>query len=114
MRLFKMPGPFGTGVLVGLGAATIIPLAARMLAGAGKPLLKEAVKGGLLVMDQGKSLYNETRSSISEASTEARAEVSAAQTKAETTKAQTTKAEAAKSTSAKSSGSTAKSEKTAS
>lgn len=109
MRLFKMPGPFGTGVLVGLGAATIIPLAARMLAGAGKPLLKEAVKGGLLVMDQGKSLYNETRSSISEASTEARAEVSAAQTKAETTKA-----EAAKSTSAKSSGSTAKSEKSAS
>jgi len=109
MRFFKMPGPFGTGVLVGLGAATIIPLAARMLAGAGKPLLKEAVKGGLLVMDQGKSLYNETRSSISEASTEARAEVSAAQTKAETTKA-----EAAKSTSAKSSGSTAKSEKSAS
>ena len=109
MRFFKMPGPFGTGVLLGVGAATLIPLAARMLAGAGKPLIKEAVKGGLLVMDQGKSLYNETRSSISEASTEARAEVSAAQTKAETTKA-----EAAKSTSAKSSGSTAKSEKSAS
>lgn len=99
MRLFKMPGPFGTGVLVGLGAATIIPLAARMLAGAGKPLLKEAVKGGLLVMDQGKSLYNETRSSISQASSEAKAEVAASQTKAETTKSETSKAASSKSAS---------------
>jgi polyhydroxyalkanoate synthesis regulator phasin len=89
MRLLKLPGGFGTGVLVGIGAATLIPLAARMLAGAGKPLIKEAVKGGLLVMDQGKSLYNETRSSISDASTEAKEEVSAAQAKAESKKSTT-------------------------
>ena len=86
MRFFKMPGPFGTGLLVGVGAATLIPLVARMFAGAGKPLIKEVVKGGLLVMDQGKSLYNETRSSISEVSTEAKADISAAKTKTDTTK----------------------------
>lgn len=99
MRFIRLPGGFGTGVLIGLGAATLIPLTARMLAGAGKPLLKEAVKGGVMVMDRGKALYEETRSSISEAGAEAKAEVSEAQTQAQ-----------AKETGKKAASSTSKSE----
>ena len=45
MAFFRMPGSFGSGFLVGLGVATLVPLAARVLSGAGKPLLKEAIKG---------------------------------------------------------------------
>ena len=35
MAFFRMPGSFGSGFLVGLGAATLVPLAARVLSGAG-------------------------------------------------------------------------------
>lgn len=78
MNLFRPSGSFGTGLLVGLGASMLLPLAARVLAGAGKPLLKESIKGGLLVMDKGKELYNETKGSLSEATSEAKSEAEAA------------------------------------
>jgi len=74
MNLFKPSGSFGTGLLVGVGASMLLPLAARVLAGAGKPLLKESIKGGLLVMDRSRELYNETRESLTEATSEAKSE----------------------------------------
>ena len=78
MNLFRPSGSFGTGLLVGLGASMLLPLAARVLAGAGKPLLKESIKGGVLVMDKGRELYSETKGSLSEATTEAKSEAEAA------------------------------------
>ena len=77
MRLFRMPGNFGTGLLVGLGAATLVPIAARVLSTAGKPMLKEVIKGGIVAMDKGKELYTEARSSITQVTTEAKTESSA-------------------------------------
>ncbi len=76
MNLFKPSGSFGTGLLVGAGASILLPLAARVVAGAGKPLLKESIKGGIYVMDRGRELYNETRSSLNEATSEAKSEAS--------------------------------------
>ncbi|MDZ7761435.1 MAG: hypothetical protein U5L00_14425 [Desulfovermiculus sp.] len=77
MAFFRMPGSFGSGFLVGLGAVTLVPLAARVLSGAGKPLLKEVIKGGMIAVDKSKALYAEAQSSISQATSEAQAEASA-------------------------------------
>ncbi|MFP4392709.1 MAG: hypothetical protein ACLFOA_03795 [Desulfohalobiaceae bacterium] len=74
MPFFRMPGSFGSGFLLGLGAATLVPLAARVLSGAGKPLLKEAIKGGMIAVDKSKALYAEAQSSISQATSEAKTE----------------------------------------
>ncbi len=72
----KPKGSFGTGLLIGFGASTLLPLAARMVAGAGRPLLKESIKGGLMVMDRGRALYAQTRGSLNKADHEAETESS--------------------------------------
>jgi hypothetical protein len=74
MAFFRVPRTFGSGFLVGLGAATLAPLAARVLAGAGKPLLKEAIKGGMIAVDKSKALYAEAQSSISQVASEVKTE----------------------------------------
>lgn len=74
MAFFRMPGSFGSGFLLGLGAATLVPLVARVLSGAGKPFLKEAIKGGMIAVDKSKALYAEAQSSISQATSEAKTE----------------------------------------
>ncbi|MFO7878129.1 MAG: hypothetical protein R6U55_16290 [Desulfovermiculus sp.] len=93
MVFFRMPGSFGSGFLVGLGAATLVPLAARVLSGAGKPLLKEAIKGGMIAVDKSKALYAEAQSSISQATSEAKTEAAADAEKTAQTSAATPKKE---------------------
>ena len=60
MNLFK-PSGMVTGLAVGAGALFLAPLAAKMLSGAGRPLLKETVKGGLFVYNRGRTLWAETK-----------------------------------------------------
>ncbi len=93
MAFFRMPGSFGSGFLVGLGAATFVPLAARILSGAGKPLLKEAIKGGMIAVDKSKALYAEAQSSISQVTSEAKTEASAGAEKSAQTGAAAAKKE---------------------
>lgn len=92
MAFFRMSGSFGSGFLVGLGAATLVPLAARVLSGAGKPFLKEAIKGGMIALDKSKALYAEVQKSISEVTSEAQTEAMAgAETSVQTEGAQAKK-----------------------
>ena len=97
MAFFRMPGSFGSGFLVGLGAATLVPLAARVLSGAGKPLLKEAIKGGMIAVDKSKALYAEAQSSISQVTSEAQAEAQSGAEKSAQTGATAAKKESASS-----------------
>lgn len=78
MKLFKPSNSLGTGLLVGIGASLLLPVAARVLSGAGRPLLKEGIKGGLLLKDKGRELYDEARASLSQAASEARSESASA------------------------------------
>lgn len=65
-----------TNIAIGIGVSFLVPLAARMLSGAGKPLLKEGVKGGLYVYDRGRSMLAEARESLEDVSAEAKSELS--------------------------------------
>jgi hypothetical protein len=59
------------GLAIGIGAAFLAPLAGRMLAGAGKPVLRETIKGGLLLVEEGKKIVAETRETIKRSHLEA-------------------------------------------
>ncbi len=65
-----------TGIAVGVGFMVLAPLAGRMLSGAGKPLLKESVKGGLFLYDRGRTLLAEARETVEDITAEARSELS--------------------------------------
>ena len=75
MNPFKN-GNVGTGIAFGIGFMILAPLAARMLSGAGKPLLKEAIKGGLFVYERGRLVLAETRETFEDLTAEARSELS--------------------------------------
>lgn len=77
MNPFK-GGNLTTGIAFGIGFMVLAPLAGRMLSGAGKPLLKETVKGGLFLYDRGRMILAEARETIEDVSAEARAELSQA------------------------------------
>jgi hypothetical protein len=82
MAFLRIPRTFGSGFLIGLGAATLVPLAARVLSGAGKPLLKEAIKGGMIAVDKSKALYAEAQNSISQVASEVKTEAATGAEKA--------------------------------
>lgn len=46
----------GTGLAVGVGVLVLGPIVIPAVAGVARPLLKAAIKGGLIVYDQGKSI----------------------------------------------------------
>lgn len=72
---FKM-GNVTTGIAFGIGFMVAAPIAAKLLSGVGRPLLKEAVKGGMYVYDQGRTLLAEAKESLEDLSAEARSELS--------------------------------------
>lgn len=74
MNPFKN-GNLTTGIAFGIGFIVLAPLAARMLRGAGKPLLKEAIKGGMFVYEQGRLVLAETRETFEDLTAEARSEL---------------------------------------
>lgn len=71
---FKM-GNVTTGIAFGLGFMIAAPIAAKMLGGVGRPLLKEAVKGGMYVFDQSRTMLAEAKESLEDLSAEARSEL---------------------------------------
>lgn len=94
---FFRSGSFGSGIVLGVGAALLLPVAGRVIAGIGKPVLKESVKGGLYLTDRGKTLFAHTRETFEDLTAEARSELSSAKKTAEAGKKAS--AEAAKKTS---------------
>lgn len=75
MKLFN-GGNVTTGIAVGIGFMVLAPLAARMLSGAGKPLIKESVKGGLFLYDRGRTIWAEARETLEDVTAEAQSELS--------------------------------------
>jgi hypothetical protein len=73
MNLFK-PSGMATGLAVGAGFFLLAPVA-RVFSGAGRPLLKEAFKGGLFVYNRGRTIWAETRESLEDITAEARSEL---------------------------------------
>lgn len=68
-------GNMTTGIGLGLGVMLAAPIAVKMISGLGRPLLKEAVKGGLYIYDQSRTILAEARESIEDLSAEARSEL---------------------------------------
>jgi hypothetical protein len=80
---FFRSGSFGSGIVIGVGAALLLPVAGRVIAGLGRPLLKESMKGGLYLVDKGKVIVAETRETLEDLSAEARAELASSKKAAE-------------------------------
>ncbi len=51
----------GTGLAVGIGVLVLGPIVVPAVAGVAKPLLKAAIKGGLIIYDQGKSIASSVK-----------------------------------------------------
>ncbi len=71
-------GSMTTGIAMGVGFFLLAPVAARMLSGAGRPLLKEAMKGGLHLYQQSRTMLAEAKETLEDISAEARAEMTEA------------------------------------
>jgi hypothetical protein len=75
MNPFKSNG-MATGIAMGVGFFLLAPVAARMLSGAGRPLLKETLKGGMILYNRGRVMLAEARESLEDLTAEARADLS--------------------------------------
>lgn len=78
----------GLGLAIGIGAAVLVPVATKVLIGATRPLIKESIKGGLLVKERGKVMLAEAKETLEDITAEAKSEVSGSKSK---TKAQPAK-----------------------
>ncbi len=52
---------FGSGLLLGLAAAVVMPYVIEFLSNISRPVAKTAVKGGLIAYDSTRSAYDKTR-----------------------------------------------------
>ena len=64
-----------TGLAMGIGAAVLGPMVLPALAGVAKPLLKEAIKGGLMLYEKGKETVAELSEAMEDVVAEAKAEM---------------------------------------
>ena len=80
---FLKSGNLASGIIIGAGAALLLPVAGKMLASIGRPLVKESMKGGLYLVDKGKTVAAETRETFEDLSAEARSELASAKKAAE-------------------------------
>lgn len=74
MDMFKV-GSLGPGIAIGVGAAFLLPVTARIVGAVAKPLIKETIKGGMYVYDTGRHYAAEVGETLEDISAEARAEM---------------------------------------
>jgi hypothetical protein len=79
MNFFK-GGGLMYGIALGVGASLLFPLASRVLAGAAKPILKETIKGGLVLTQKGKVMLAEAKETFEDLSAESKSELAKQQT----------------------------------
>lgn len=76
-----MPQLNGKGALkmvaIGVGVVVLAPLVARITATVAKPLLKSAIKGGLILAERGKVALAESMETLEDMTAEAKAEMAA-------------------------------------
>jgi hypothetical protein len=75
-----LKGNIFTGLAIGIGAAILAPAIIPVVAGIAKPLVKAAIKGGVVLYDKGKETFAETKEIIEDLVAEAKAELSEVKT----------------------------------
>ncbi|MEB3337968.1 MAG: DUF5132 domain-containing protein [Leptolyngbyaceae bacterium] len=78
-----------TGIALGIGVAVLAPILVPVVSGIGKPLIKTALKEGLLVYEKGKEVLAETTEVFEDILAEAKAELAEEQRAANANLAQT-------------------------
>ena len=68
-------GNIAAGLAIGIGAAVFGPIVLPILAGAGKPIAKAAIKGGITLFEKGKETAAEFGEVFEDIVAEARAEL---------------------------------------
>ena len=81
MGLFDdvLKGNVMTGLAIGIGAAVLGPTVLPVLASVAKPVVKAAIKGGLVLFEKGKETFAEMGEVVEDLVAEAKAELSEAQ-----------------------------------
>ncbi len=82
MGLFDDGRKLLAGGAIGLGAIVLAPVVAGVVVSLGKPLLKAAIKGGILLAEKGKVAAAEAVETMEDLVAEAKAELVAAEEKA--------------------------------
>ena len=67
-----------TGLAMGIGVAVLAPTVLPILVGAAKPLVKAAIKGGIVLYDRGKESFAEVSEVVEDMVAEAKAELAEA------------------------------------
>jgi len=77
MGLFDngLKGNIFSGLAIGIGAAVLAPTVLPILVGAAKPLLKAAIKGGIVLYDRGKESFAEVGEVVEDLVAEVKAEL---------------------------------------
>ena len=80
MGLFDngLKGNIFSGLAIGIGAAVLAPTILPILVGAAKPLLKAAIKGGIVLYDRGKESFAEVGEVVEDLVAEVKAELAVA------------------------------------
>jgi hypothetical protein len=90
-----LKGSVLTGLAVGIGAVVLAPAVLPALAGAAKPLMKAAVKSGIILFEKGKETVAELSEVVEDIVAEAKAEMAEAHVEAASAAAAPTAAAAA-------------------
>jgi hypothetical protein len=77
MGLFDngLKGNIFSGLAIGIGAAVLAPAILPILVGAAKPLVKAAIKGGIVLYDRGKESFAEVGEVVEDLVAEVKAEL---------------------------------------
>lgn len=65
-----------TGLAIGIGATILAPAVIPVVAGIAKPLLKAAIKSGVVLYEKGKETFAETKEIFEDLVAEAKSELS--------------------------------------
>ncbi len=83
MALLDIDKRLGTVLAVGVGAAVLAPLVSPVVGKVTRPILKSAIKGGLLAYEKAKVMGAEAMETVEDLAAEARAELAQEQRAAE-------------------------------
>jgi hypothetical protein len=75
MAILEIDSKLGTILAVGVGAAVLAPLVSPAVAKVTRPVIKSAIKGGLIVFERAKVIGAEALETIEDLAAEARAEL---------------------------------------
>ena len=80
MGLFDngLKGNILSGLAIGIGAAVLAPAILPILVGAAKPLVKAAIKGGIVLYDRSKESFAEVGEVVEDLVAEVKAEIAEA------------------------------------